>query len=337
MKTIEQFKDYCTREMNPDLAVLEKIRMALQGKLIAAGVLGTAIAMAVLYWLQMKGAVVGMKATLIVAGVMLIICLVTVAVLYRYLAREYFTAYRMSVIDKFIRFIDEKLQYEPFGFVSGGLYSIANLFRQQAERYSGSDLAKGRIGDVPVEFSNVHSEHLVRTNKGKHWQTIFKGLFFVGCSDKNFSYQTIILPDTAQNLLGKFGQMLQSFMPPVGQLVKFGDCEFEKYFVVYSENENQARQIVSEGLMDKAVKFRARHRSSWLRLSFSGPQVFIALSCPRNLCEPTLFGPVVNFSKLEQYLECISFAVGVVEELNTNNQKVTIREIPIGHGSAALI
>jgi hypothetical protein len=337
MKTIEQFKDYCMREMDSDLAILEKIRSGVHGKLLAAAALLACGAMGLLFLMQQQGYITGIKAALIAAGCILFVMLVILGLLPKFLMREYNSAFKMSVMDKFTKFLDANLQYDPFNFVSGGVYSMANLFRQEAERYSGSDLVKGRLGDIPVEFSQALSEYSVRQKGSRRWVTIFRGLFLVADCRKNFSGQTIVLPDTAQNLLGKLGQKLQSLMPPIGQLVTFDDAEFEKYFVVYSENENEARTIISPALIQKAVEFRNKNRSAWLRFSFFGSQVFVALSQVRNFCEPSLFGPIVNFEKLDRYLEYISFAVSVVEEVNRDTRTAVPREIPIGHGATALL
>jgi hypothetical protein len=337
MKTIEQFKDYCAREIDSDLAILEKIRGGVQGKLIAAGAILACAGMALLFWMQQAGYIAGLKAALIAAGCILFAVLVIMGLLPKLLMREYISAYKMSVIDKFIKFIDPNLQYDPFGFVSGGAYSMSELFRTYAERYSGSDYVKGLLDNISVEFSNVHSEYYHRSGKSRRWVTIFKGLFFVVGFRKNFSGHTIVLPDTAQGLLGKLGQKLQSLMPPLGRLVTFNDEEFEKYFVVYSENENEARSVLSPSMMQLMVDFRKKISAAWLRFSFSGSQVFIALTQIRNVCEPSLFGPIVNFDKLDRYLEYISFVHRIAEEVNREAKTAAPREIPIGLGATALL
>jgi hypothetical protein len=337
MKTVEQFKDYCMREMASDLAILEKIRSGVHGKLIVGAAICACAGMGLLFWMQRAEYIAGTQATLIAAGCILFVILVILGLLPKLLMREYRSAFKMSLIDKFVKFLDNNLQYDLFGFVSGGAYSMANLFRQQAERYSGSDLVKGRLGDIPVEFSRVHSEYYTKRGKHHSWVTIFKGLFFVADCNKNFSGQTIVLPDTAQNLLGKLGQALQLMLPPIGRLVKFDDAEFEKYFVVYSENEAEARYILSPSLMSRVIEFRKKNRSAWLRLSFTGSQVYVALSHEQNFCDPNLFGPIINFAKVEKLLEYISFAIGVAEESNRDNRTVAPREISIGLGASALI
>jgi hypothetical protein len=338
MKTIDQFKDYCTREMSSDLAILEKIRTGVHDKLLAAAALLACAGMGLLFWMQQRGYIAGVKATLIAAGCVLFVVLVILGLLPNFLMREYRSAFKMSVMDKLVKFLDPNLQYDPFSFVPGGVYSMANLFRQRAERYSGSDLVKGRLFEMPVEFSQVLSEYAVRRKGGgKNWVPIFKGLFFVADCIKNFPGQTIVLPDVAQNLLGKLGQTLQSMSAPLGHLVKFDDAEFEKYFVVYSENEAQARDILSPALMSRVVEFRKKNRSSFLRLSFAGSQVFVAMSRERNFCDPSLFGPIIDFAKIGQYLEYIAFAVEVVDQVNRNTTTSGVREIEIGLGATALL
>jgi hypothetical protein len=337
MKTIDQFKDYCMREMASDLAILEKIRSGVHGKLLAASAVLACTGMGLLFWMQRAEYIAGAKATLIAAGCILFVVLVILGLLPNFLMREYRSAFKMSVMDKLIKFLDPNLQYDPFSFVPGGVYSMANLFRQQAERYSGSDLVKGRLFEMPVEFSQVHSEYYTRQGKSHRWVTIFKGFFFVADCIKNFPGQTIVLPDVAQNLLGKLGQALQSFSAPLGRLVKFDDAEFEKYFVVYSEDEAQARDILSPALMSRVVEFRKKNRSSFLRLSFAGSQVFVAMSRERNFCDPSLFGPVIDFAKIGQYLEYIAFAVEVVDQVNRNTTTSGVREIEIGLGATALL
>jgi hypothetical protein len=337
MKTAEQFKDYCAREMESDLAILEKIRTGVHGKLIAAAALLACAGMGLLFWMQHAEYISGVKAALIAAGCILVVILVILGLLPKILMREYRSAYKMSVMDKFTKFLDASLQYDLFGVIPVGAYSMSRLFRQQYERYSGSDLVKGRLDSIPVEFSYVLSEYCIRRKGAKNWVPVFKGLFFVGDCRKNFSGQTVVLPDTAQNLLGKLGQKLQSLAPPLGRLVTFNDSEFENYFVVYSENENEARTILSPALMQKAVEFRNKNRSAWLRLSFYGSQVCVALSRQQYFCEPSLFGPIVNFAKIDQYLEYISFALSVVEEVNRDVKTAAPREIPIGLGASAIL
>jgi hypothetical protein len=324
--------------MNSDLLVLEQIRRRAHFKLLAAAAFVSCAGMAFLSLLQRLEYISGVKATLIAAGCILFAVLLIVALLSKVLAREYRSAFKLSVMDKLVRFLDPNLQYDPVNFVSGGVYGLANLFRRQAERYSGSDLVKGRIGEIPVEFSEVLSEYYTKGKGGrKNWITIFKGLFFVAECNRNFPGQTIVLPDVAENLLGKLGQALQSLSAPLGQLIKFNDAEFEKYFVVYSDDEAQSRDILTPGLIGRVVEFRKKNRSSFLRLSFTGSRVFVAFSHERSFCEPPLFGPIIDFSRIGQYLEYIASAVGIIEEMNRNTRTSGPKEIDIGLGVMALL
>ena len=64
--------------------------------------------------------------------------------------------------------------------------------------------------------------------------------------NKNFQGRTIILPDFAQNAFGDFiGSWLQSKNQAREELVKMDNPDFEKEFVVYSNDQIEARYILS--------------------------------------------------------------------------------------------
>jgi len=331
METINQFKDYCLREMNADLLVLEKIRRSIHIKLLAATTVAICAGAFLINFMQQRGIISGTKATLIAAGCIVFLVLIIVAALAQFLSKEYSSAFKLSVMCKLVQFLDASLQYDPTGFVSGGLYSLSNIFRRQVERFSGGNLVRGRLGDIGVEFSEVLSEYyLKRKGGGKNWITIFNGLLFVADFQRNFCGQTLILTDVAENLLGKLGQALQSVSAPVGGLVKFDDHEFEKYFVVYSDNEAQARDILTPLLISRIVDFRKQNRS-YIQLSFTGSRVFVAVPFNKSPCRAPLFGPIINFSLFEKYFEDIELAISVIQDVKNNTRiwNQNIVEIPV--------
>ena len=201
MKTIEQFKDYCMREMSSDLAILEKIRSGVHGKLIAAAAICACAGMGLLFWMQRAEYIAGTKATLIAAGCILFVILVIIGLLPKFLMREYRSAFKMSVMDKFIKFLDSNLQYDLFGLcrVVCIPWPISSVSRSNA--IPAATLSKADLRIYPWNFPMASSEYAVRRKGGgKNWVPIFKGLFFVADCNKSFSGQTIVLPDTAESL-----------------------------------------------------------------------------------------------------------------------------------------
>lgn len=229
--------------------------------------------------------------------------------------RPYKLRFKTQIICEIVRFVDENLNYEPTGCISEETYMFSELFKTKPSRYKGDDLVTGRIGQTNIQFSEIHAEY----RSGKHQYTIFKGLFFIADFNKNFRGSTFVLPDVAENLLGRLGQKLQTLHIGRSDLIKLDDPEFEKYFVVYGDDQIEARYILSPSLMRQIVEFMQKRRTT-VCLSFKKSRVYVAVSYQRDLFEPALFQTLLNFQALQQYFQDLQLAIGVVEDLNLNTR-----------------
>jgi hypothetical protein len=171
----------------------------------------------------------------------------------------------------------------------------------------------------------VHAEYRSTSTDSKgnthtEWHTIFKGLLFVGDFNKNFQRTTVVLPDYAEKLLGRWGQKLQglTFLSDL-KLVKLEDPQFEHEFVVYSQDQVEARYILSTSLMERIVEFKTRTRKD-ISLSFVGSKVFVAVPHAEDMFEPRLFRTLLDFEAIRQYFEDLNVGVEVVEDLNLNTR-----------------
>ncbi len=104
-----------------------------------------------------------------------------------------------------------------------------------------------------------------------------------------------------------------------GQLIKLEDPEFERLFVVYGDDQIQARYILSTSLMERIMQFKAKSQRP-IYLSFVGSKVFVAVSYTKNLFEPKIFSTLLDFGPIRQYYEDLQLAVGIVEDLNLNTR-----------------
>ncbi len=149
--------------------------------------------------------------------------------------------------------------------------------------------------------------------------TIFKGMFLVANFNKTFQSKTFVVPDIAERLLGGLGTALQSLNKSRGQLVKLEDPEFEKLFAVYSEDQVEARYILSTSLMTRLAKFRKKAGRE-IYVSFIQDKIYIAIKSPQDLFEPKLFQTMLSFNPVREYFENLQLMMGVVEELKLNRR-----------------
>lgn len=131
---------------------------------------------------------------------------------YYIVSRKYVAAFKGKIIEKIIKFIDPNSVYLKNGSISQTKFKGSKIFLHRIDRYNGDDHVVGKIGQTDIEFSEIHAQYVTRDSKGRtQTHTIFKGLYFVGEFNKQFSKRTVILPDMAERAFGHIGKMFQSW------------------------------------------------------------------------------------------------------------------------------
>lgn len=262
----------------------------------------------------------------IVAFVLLPVVVVVFVIAYRQLTKQYMSQFKQHVITAIVNFFDSTLQYDPHGSVSEAQFLQSGLFNASPDRYRGEDRVFGILDKTRIEFSEVHAEYKsqrVDSDGATHtsWHTIFKGLFFVGDFNKQIKGTTVVLPDVAERLFGGLGKFLQSIqkLGRYPELITLEDPAFEKYFVVYGDDQDEARYILTPNLMERIVSFRERTGQK-IRLSFRGENVYVAIPSDYDMFEASVFRTLWSKSLIKSYVDDMAMAIGVVEELNLNRR-----------------
>ncbi len=325
MKSIEELKSFYASELEPVIDRLEQERKALLRPLWGTITVSTAIAVGGITGFLVSGKPQVAVVCLIVA-VLVGVLGYFIFVHSRYGSFTY--SFKTKIIGGIVRFIDEKLEYRPDRYIPEGVYMQSTIFQRRPDRYNGEDYVSGKLGETQLEFSEIHSEYKTETRDSKgrrnaQWHTIFRGIFFVADFHKDFIGTTVVLPDFAEKTFGFIGNMFQKWNITREDLVKLEDPEFEKCFVVYGDDQIEARYILSTSMMSRLLDFNKRARQKLARdifVSFTGSKVFIAMACNKNLFEPRLFGSNRGFGTVLDYFEYLQLATGIVEELNLNTR-----------------
>jgi hypothetical protein len=228
--------------------------------------------------------------------------------------------FKTLIIERIVKFIDPKLTYEPKKHISIDDYLKSRVFYFGKNTcYSGDDLVTGSIGKTNFAFSEIHSYDIIRDSKGnERIYYIFHGLLFFANFNKNFKGMTFISP---RKKIMKFGKMrvnyLQSRMRKSdGELVKLEDPRFEKEFVVYSNDQIEARYILSTALMKRICDYREK-TGKYIHISFVDDRVHVAIAYPHSLFEVDVYTPL-DFGLIQEYYEDMLHPIGIVEDLNLN-------------------
>ena len=321
----QDFDQYYLSQIRPVLAKLERKRKRILSKVAMVGV-GLCILIAVV------AAILAFNRIPPLAALFgLIPALIIFAVTTHFMTRDYKAHFKAHVMGAVARYFDPSLKYSAGGSVSLSHFVGSGMFQTQPDRYSGEDFVSGTLGKTAVQFSEIHAEYKTVTydskgNRQETWVTIFRGLFFVGDFNKEIKGTTVVHPDVAERLLGRVGKMLQSLSTTFSdaELIKLEDPEFEKHFVVYGDDQVEARYILTPNLMRRILNFR-EVTGRGLHLSFTGQNVYVGVSSTRDMFEPRVFRTVFSRKLIKGYVADMAMAVGVVEELNLNRRIWTKR------------
>jgi Protein of unknown function (DUF3137) len=255
--------------------------------------------------------------------------------------------------------IDPNLSYCPFAstYSSRTAFIESQLFKHLAnpDRFSEDDCVVGQIGETRIAFSEICAEHesyqsddsdyRIRSLRAFHYvgkrllkgqrivsadflsevfgnvsrSPIFKGIFFTANFNKQFQFQTFVFPDGVEGLLGGLASTFQSMNKRHGQLVKLEDLEFERWFAVYSEDQVEARYILSTNLMERLVRFRKKSNHD-VSIAFVNNTIYVAIAYDEDLFEPKLYTSMLSFKPIQDYFENLQLVIGIVEDLKLNRR-----------------
>ena len=315
MSRYNNFREFYEQELRPDLESIDLRRRATNKKALTV-LLITVVAV--------------MSELLLIPGdtdfpkpVPVIITAFAGLVATGIVSESYRKEYKEKIIARITGYADEGLVYSPEGFIPMDTFVRSRIFTLSCDKYSGEDHFRGRIGKTDIEFSEVTAKHRSSSGAGKNrseeYTIIFKGLFIIADFNKHFKTHTVVLPDTAEKLFGKFGQTLQSAAFGRGELIRLEDPRFEKEFCVYGDDQVEARYILTPSLMERILAYRKKWNTN-VHLSFLDSKVYIAISMYKDLFELRPFKPAADYNFIEESLRFLTLITEVVDDLSLNNR-----------------
>ena len=204
-------------------------------------------------------------------GLPLIIVFVLFGILHRLFIRKYELqfqkGFRENVLDILLKGIgyDLKLNLEKpltkSQFLKGKLFTSFN-------DYSAEELFEGTIDKIPVKFTEVHLQSKSRYRS----YTVFRGFY----SNFNYSLGNGLVIDVIQDESGD-REFLQKLNLKRDKLVKIEDEDFEKKYVVYSNEPELAKDLISTSFIKNLTDF-SESFNSLVYFSIRNGQVHMAYS-----------------------------------------------------------
>ena len=190
---------------------------------------------------------------------------------YTHMMRGVKLQYKKLVVPSILKEIDPGLSYNPSGCIPKEEFRRSKIFTNSIDSYHGEDLVFGSYKGIPVRFSELKVQEKHSDGKNTTYHTFFDGVFMIADFNKDFKYSHWVLPDSAEAAFGQvFGNFLQKLsLPGRGHMTRMEDPAFEKKFVVYTEDDVEARYILTPKLMHTMLKLSERFRKGASRIAFA--------------------------------------------------------------------
>lgn len=258
---------------------------------------------------------------IIVFVIILIVVYGIIASIFGYKAtKKYKRIFKDVVIGPLIRAIDPQLQYAKEACIVRAKYEESKIFLTHADRYYGEDYVWGMVDKTMIEFSELHTQYVTHDSKGRtQYHDIFKGLFLIADFHKDFKCRVVVMPDYSEKLFGGLAKFFQKMNMMRDQLVYMEDPVFEKMFKVYSNDQVEARYILSPNMLKRIVDMKTKMNRN-IHLSFINSKMFLAISMSKNLFDPKLRKSVMNPQIIYEFYQQILECVQIVDDMNLNTR-----------------
>ena len=144
-------------------------------------------------------------------------------------------------------------------------------------------------------------------------KNVFEGVCILFEMNKNFKGKTVVLKD--KKLFNAFNKISGL------QNVKLEDMRFEKYFEVYSDDQIEARYLLTTGFMERMLKLRDLYEGKSIQFCFNQNTLLLAIPTKQNMFEAnSFFRSNINKKKIDIVFNQFYTIFSIVKLLKLNQK-----------------
>ena len=312
MKTEEQFYEFFEKKLYPNLCELEKKRKKRLYSSYKKG-LPFVVCIILIMIIGMGSMALWPDSTIsaVLGGIgtiMFPFCFVWACYCHFEQEKKFRIFFKENIMRQIVDFFDLNLIYNPDLSLTKEEVMDSQMF-SRFYNCLGDDLVLGCLGSTMIRFSEVicGGNEIIkgRATRGAS----FQGLFFISDFNKNFKSRTFIVSDQL-GVEANFKNLKR---------VKLEDPRFEKMFVVYAEDQIEARYILSHSLMQRLINF-SENISNNIYISFIHSKMHIAIAYKEDLFEANLGRSSMYYHNYSRYFRDLNLMLSIVDELNLNTR-----------------
>jgi hypothetical protein len=188
---------------------------------------------------------------------------------------------------------------------------------EKSDKIEIDDAFTGKYLDVPVEIieykkfnlREIRSQGMVREEYVKNGMA----LLFVAQMNKNFKGKTIVTKDRGiLNKITKYKNL---------QRVSLEDVLFEKKYEIYSDDQIEARYILTTSMMERMIKLSEIF--SKIEYNFFDNKVYININTKKNLFEcNSFFRTLINYKRIKKSFDELYLIFSIIKIIKLNEKQI---------------
>ena len=165
------------------------------------------------------------------------------------------------------------------GLPLGGLKATGIL--PSYDRMRSEDRFAGIYRGAKIAFAEIELSQRRNNGKRTHYVTVFKGLgVLIDMPQRKFYGHTILVQDGTG-----IGEWLREKTSGLAR-ADLVDPVFERKYSVFTDDQTEARYLLDPAMIERINAVGEVHVAEKISVSYYKDQVFMLLSCDRNLFEP---------------------------------------------------
>ena len=241
-----------------------------------------------------------------------------------YRIRVFFQEFKPRIVGLLMDFIDNDVNfhfdaYEAEGFLPPEKFLASKIFTVATD-YAGEDLIRGQVRETPFEVCELRVKEFSESRSRLDY--VFRGVFLIADFQRwDMHGQLLVLPDAYRKYLSRSerafhrggGRRLRDHLLP----------EFETFFDTYATPDTRVKNVLTDDMQRAILEFRMRYQEfnnqKEIYFSIIGDKLYVALTQPRDLLEPSLFGSNVSFETVREFYEDLKMLLDLVLEVDVLN------------------
>ena len=203
-------------------------------------------------------------------------------------------------------------EYEFERTLPDDLLEYSHIFKD-FDRNTGDDFFIGSYKDVGITIAEEKLQKIFYYNERKKKVNIFKGICVMLDMNKPFEGRTVVLKDGGMfNILKRISGM---------QKVQLEDLFFEKIFEVFSDDQIEARYLLTTAFMERVLKLRDLFGGKSIQFSFFNDKLLFAIPTNKDMFEPcSFFKTAINKPQVDLVFDQFYTVFSIIDILKLNQK-----------------